>query len=269
LVTAEIVVVLDADLRPEADFVSKLVRPFTDGKVGATTAFLRPANSDANVISRYASVTSWVHQLVTSAGTDRLGLNPPTLGASAFRKAALDEIGGFPPVPLGVDVATSAALIHRGWRTRFVATAVADNWVASDLRAYWRQHVRWARATFRISSTATQGSLASWLQRGEMGFSSIGYADRLVFAAAAAGAVAGSVPVWVPVLYLAVPGLEMVIALLGAGIRWQVPRFLFATIAFFVIDVTGSLAAVFSQLTRRPYRWDSLREFADEHDSRQ
>jgi hypothetical protein len=48
---ADIVIVLDADLRPEPDFVNALVRPFADGKVGATAAFLRPANADDNVVA--------------------------------------------------------------------------------------------------------------------------------------------------------------------------------------------------------------------------
>jgi cellulose synthase/poly-beta-1,6-N-acetylglucosamine synthase-like glycosyltransferase len=256
---ADIVVVLDADLRPAPEFVSELVRPFADGKVGAAAAFLRPANADDSIVSRYAGVTSLVHQLVTSAGTDRLGLNPPTLGASAFRRTALDQIGGFPAAPLGVDVAASTALIHRGWRTRFVADAVADNTVAADLGAYWRQHLRWARATLRVSAAGPRRSLASWPQRVEMSISSLGYADRLVFALALAGAVAGSVPVWAPLLYLAVPGLEIVTALHKAGFRRQMPRFLWAILAFFVVDLAGSAAAVFAQLARRPYRWDSLR----------
>jgi hypothetical protein len=101
--------------------------------------------------------------------------------------------------------------------------------------------------------------MASRLQRIEMKVSAVGYADRLVFAIAVAGAVVGSVPVWVPLLYLAVPGLAIVTALHKAGIRRQMPRFLWATLAFFVVDLAGSAAAVFAQLARRPYRWDSLR----------
>jgi phosphatidylglycerophosphate synthase len=93
----------------------------------------------------------------------------------------------------------------------------------------------------------------------EMSVSSAGYADRLAFGIALAGAVVGGVPVWVPLLYLAVPGLEVVAALHKAGIRRQMPRFLWATLALFVVDLASSVAAVFAQLARRPYRWDSLR----------
>ncbi len=266
---AGIVVVMDADLEPHPDFLAELARPFADSRVGAAAAFLRPANADDNVVTRYAGITSWVHQLVTSAGTDRLGLNPPTLGAAAFRRTALEQIGGFPAVPLGEDIATSANLISQGWKTRFVATAVADNTVASDMRAYWRQHIRWARAVFGISTTVRPRSTASWQQRIEMGASSIGYADRLVFAIVAAGAVMAALPVWVPLLYLAVPGLEVVAALLKAGVRRNLPRFLLATFVFFVVDLAGSVAAVAAQLVGRPYRWDSPRALPGDNGANQ
>lgn len=252
----DVVVVVDADLAPRPDFLLEVVRPFADARVVASAAYLRPANADSNIVTRYAAVTTWVHQLVTSAGTDRLGLNPPTLGAAAYRMSALRRIGGFPVVPIGEDVATSAALISRGGRTRFVATAVADNILVSDVRDYLRQHVRWSRGVFgswRPSVTV------SWAQRLESAVSTIGYGDRLVFAAAVAGAMAGALPTWVPLMYLAIPGLEIVAALLKAGLRRKMPAFLLATAVVFAADVLGSLAAVALHLGRRPSLWHSPR----------
>lgn len=258
IVDTEIVAVLDADLQPLPDYLRELMRPFADTRVAAAAAYLRPANADANVVARYAAVTTWVHQLVTSSGTDRLGLNPPTFGAAAYRRSALEQIGGFPEVPAGEDVATSSRLTSRGWQTRFVESAVADNTVVSDVRDFWRQHVRWSRAVFRAHS-ARQPSTASLAQRLESGASSIGYGDRLVFAVATVGAVVGVVPVWIPALYFAVPGLEIVAALLKAGVRWKLPLFAAATVFFFAADLVGSVAAVALHLARRPLRWQSPR----------
>jgi cellulose synthase/poly-beta-1,6-N-acetylglucosamine synthase-like glycosyltransferase len=259
LAKTEIVVVVDADLEPRPDFLLELVRPFADAQVAGSAAFLWPANADDNVVTRYAAITTWVHQLVTSAGADRLGLNPPTLGAAAFRRIALEEIGGFPVLPAGEDVATSARLTRRGWRTRFVPVAVADNTVVSNLRDYWRQHVRWSRAVFPVPSRDSRLSTASLPQRLETGASAIGYADRLVFVIAAGGSVAGAVPIWVPLLYLAVPGLEIVVVLLKAGVRRRLPGFFFATLLFFAADLVGSVVAVIIHVARRPYRWHSPR----------
>lgn len=257
---AEIVVVVDADLAPTPGFLRELVRPFADTRVGAASAFLNPANADQNLVTRYAAVTTWVHQLVTSAGTDRLGFNPPTLGAAAYRRTALTQAGGFPLVPAGTDVATSSALTRLGWQTRFVRDAVADNAVVSTANDFLRQHIRWTRASFGTRPKEAGRPAVSLTQKIELAASSIGYADRVVFAVALVGAAAGVLPWWPAALYLAVPGLEIVSALYKAGAVRSLPRYLLAAVTFFAADVTASVLAVILHAADRPHQWHNPRD---------
>ena len=111
---------------------------------------------------------------------------------------------------------------------------------------------------------APTGLITSWQMRLEMSAASIGYADRLVFGVAVLGTLTGTLPLWVPLLYLALPGLEIVAALLKAGIRRALPQYLLAAALFFVADIAGSVAAVVIHIARRPYRWYSPRSISAE-----
>lgn len=259
LALTPIVAVLDADLSPQATSLRELVRPLADAGVGAAAAFLSPINARQSIVSRYAAVTSWVHQLVTSAGIDRLGLSPPTLGAAAYRRAALVEIGGFPAAPAGVDVATSTMLVRAGWTTRFVRCSIVGNTVVAAIGDYWRQHVRWSRGTLRLPGYGRKKAQMAPGQRLESVFAALGYGDRVVFALSLGGAAAGILPLWVPAFYLAAPAAEVLAALYRAGVRGDVLLFAGATAVFFVIDIVASLAATGAHLARRPFTWHSPR----------
>src|SRR5262249_51234219 len=133
----------------------RMAEVFSDPSVGAVAGYLVPANADVTPIAHYAAMETWVHQLVTSAGKDRLDLNPPILGgACAYRRSALVQIGGFRPGAPGEDVKSTVALTRAGWRTRFVPDASADNNVVHAWRDYWRQHIRWARSLFDSAGPA-------------------------------------------------------------------------------------------------------------------
>jgi len=253
---AEVIVICDADLKLDADTLRQLVAPFADETVGAVSGYMRPANALASIVSRYAAVETWMTQLVTSAAKDRLKLNPPTLGFCAYRRAAFDQIGGFAPGAVGEDLIATVSLTQRGWQTRFVPYAAADNHVVERLGDYWRQHSRWTGNTLEAGRVSgwERGSLP---QRIEVWMMSAGYADRLALLAAALLAAIGTLPLWMPVAYLGLRGIEVCGALAKGGVRRQFPLFLIATVVFFGIDILATVSATAQCVRRRPAMWRS------------
>jgi cellulose synthase/poly-beta-1,6-N-acetylglucosamine synthase-like glycosyltransferase len=257
----EIFVVLDADLLPRHDFLKRLVGAFGDRTVGAAAGLLHPTNASSTVVSRYSAANSWVPQLITSAGKDRLDLDPPTFGASGYRRAALRDVGGFQRSSLAEDVEAALALAEAGWRTRFVRAAVADNCVAERVSDYWHQHIRWARAALgsgtRRRWRSRRGGVLRRLETGTAGFD---YADRVAFLGLLALVSFGKVPFWLPALYFVVPAFAVVTTLLKAGAGRELPIFVVALAAMFPVDVAASAVALVLNVARRPQSWRSGRQ---------
>jgi cellulose synthase/poly-beta-1,6-N-acetylglucosamine synthase-like glycosyltransferase len=253
--TSDVIAVLDADLRPHATWLRRLVAPFADERVGGTAGFISPVNAERNTVTRYAAVESWVHQLITSVAKDRLGLNPPTLGASAYRRTALEGVGLFSGGS-GGDVRSAAALTRAGWRLRFVHDAVVDNTVVEQWSDYWHQHVRWARNVFStVRFGAPLHANIGLAAHAEEWMAAAGYTDRIALLIAASFAVAGRLPQWTIELYAAVAVAEVAVAIAKAGRVTRVPLYLFATACLFVVDLAASAAAAARHLARGGQTW--------------
>lgn len=256
----DLVVVCDADQAPAADCFRRLAAAFVDPRVGAAAAYLRPANSDAGTIARYTAVETWVHQLVTSAAKDRLGLDPPMLGGgSMYRRKALDAIGGFPEWALAEDLGSSLLLPRAGWRTRFVREAMVNNLVPTDWRDYWSQHLRWTRSLYQAAEHGMGDTRLSVRGRIEQALHVAGYVDRVALGGALLLVASRRMRPAIPAAYLAVAGAEVVLAIGKAGVGRRLLVFLFSTAVVFPLDAAGALVATAHHVARRPLAWHSPR----------
>jgi len=244
---SDLIAVYDADQRPEPSSLGTLAAVFTDPRVGAASGYRAPLNPDLSLVSRYAALESWVHQLVNQAGRDRLGWNPPSMGGNClYRGRALEQVGGFPAGSFGEDTEVSLALVAGGWQSRFIRGAVAGSALAESLRHYWQQRARWNWGLWKAGRRAT--GLESWMVV-------LGYADRLLILAAALLVAAGQMNVLWPALYLAAPCLASVVALWRAGIRRRIPGYLFSPVLLFAVDVAVTLASTLAVVFRRRPKW--------------
>jgi cellulose synthase/poly-beta-1,6-N-acetylglucosamine synthase-like glycosyltransferase len=243
---AELTAIYDADVRPQPDGLRKLAEQFADSRIGAATGPVLPSNADTNVVSRYAGLELYVFHLVIQAARQRLGWNPPAIGANCmYRSAALRQIGGFPQAAISEDVETSFALVRRGWHTSYSPGAVVTTTVPTTLSGFWRQRQRWTRGLYRAGWRA--GGLSSVLI-------AAGYVDRLILLAAAVAASFGAMSFLWPMLYLVGPGLAILIGLRRAREpRW--PWFILACPPMFIVDLLSTLVGTVASLSPAKSRW--------------
>ena len=140
----EILIVLDADTRPQPDSLGRLVAHFADPTVAAVTGnpFVR---HDEHTLVRmqaveFASVIGLIRR------THQLWGHPLTVtGAfTAFRRTAFEAVGGFNPAMETEDIAITWSMQLRGYRIVFEPRAVAFVVSPETLPTLWRQRRRWA-----------------------------------------------------------------------------------------------------------------------------
>lgn len=264
----EVMVVYDADQRPCPDSLRRLIEPFVDSRTEAVCGYRRPVYRKLNAIVAYGCLEAWTHQLVNLAAKEVLGLNPPTMGGNcAYRRAALERIGGFPVGSISEDIEVSLALAGSGGRTRFVRDAVADHDVADSFRHFLNQRLRWNRGLM-ASRRHVRGL--------EAAFVAAGYLDRVVLVLVTACILGGYVSPWWLVVY-AVPAFAAVVTAVGKARPYpRLACMVFTTFpVMFVVDVAVSVSAVLHGVTGRRVRWmdrrsagSSLADMAEPHDLR-
>jgi ceramide glucosyltransferase len=140
----------DADIRVRPDYLRRVVAPLADPKVGVTTCLYRGRGFFGlpTVIESLFINTDFVPQVLTA---HFLGMRN-ALGASiAFKREALDRMGGFPVLAdyLADDNVLGERIKGLGYEVvllPFVVETILDSNALGDV---WRHQVRWA-STYRI-----------------------------------------------------------------------------------------------------------------------
>lgn len=146
LVHGEIVVVFDADHRPHADVLLRLVRHFIDPTVAAVQGRCVIYNGEDSPLTQLVAIEYLGGYLVNEYGRQAMHALPAYGGANcAVRTLSLREIGGWNEDSVTEDTDLTLRLMLRGEHVRFDVTAVDEEEGAVTLPQYWRQRYRWAR----------------------------------------------------------------------------------------------------------------------------
>lgn len=144
-----IVVALDADTQFEPATVSRLVRWFADERIGAVAGNAKVGNR-VNLVTRWQAV-----EYVTAQNLERRALTrfdaimvvPGAVGA--WRREALDDVGGYPEDTLAEDQDLTIAIQRKGWKIAYDEEAVAWTEAPESLRALGKQRFRWSFGTLQ------------------------------------------------------------------------------------------------------------------------
>ena len=274
----DLVMVYDADARPQPDSLRQIVAAFDDPLVAGAGGLIRPRNGLATPSATYSAIERLVHQHVTLRAKDRLDLRPAILGSHcAYRRSDLQAAGGFPGGAFLEDSQLTVDFARSGRRTRFLPGAFATDHVPETLRGYWRQHVRWgrgfhevaerhARAGGQISGFSEEtGDRRTLALRLELWLFALGYLDRMALMMAC-GLLAqkrgtrvrsseGGLLAAMVGTTLLLPYAQIMLAFAAerASLSWWL-RLPFVPF-FFLIDIAAALWSTVLSLARRPRVW--------------
>lgn len=145
----DIIVMMDGDTVFEPTTVRELVQPFGDPRVGAVAG-------NAKVGNRDSLIGAWQHiEYVMGFNLDRrmydvLRCMPTIPGAvGAFRRQALERVGGISEDTLAEDTDVTMALHRDGWRVVYAENARAWTEAPETVQQLWSQRYRWSYGTMQ------------------------------------------------------------------------------------------------------------------------
>ncbi len=145
----DLIVMMDGDTVFEPSTVRELVQPFGDPRVGAVAG-------NAKVGNRDSLIGAWQHiEYVMGFNLDRrmydvLRCMPTIPGAvGAFRRQALERVGGMSEDTLAEDTDITMAMHRDGWHVVYAEKARAWTEAPETVQQLWSQRYRWSYGTMQ------------------------------------------------------------------------------------------------------------------------
>lgn len=145
----DIVIALDADTQFEPDTIARLTRWFADPHIGAVAGNAKIGNQ-TNLITRWQAIEYVTAQNIERRALAAIGGVTVVPGAiGAWRRRALDAVGGYPTDTLAEDQDLTLAIQRAGWRVACDNDAIAWTEAPETVRALFKQRLRWSYGTLQ------------------------------------------------------------------------------------------------------------------------
>ena len=147
--TGEIIVALDADTQFERETIVRLVRWFVDPAIGAVAGNAKVGNR-INLVTKWQGVEYTTAQNIERKALTRFDAIMVVPGAvGAWRRSALEDVGGYPENTLAEDQDLTIAIQRVGWKIAYDEDAVAWTEAPESFRALAKQRFRWSYGTLQ------------------------------------------------------------------------------------------------------------------------
>jgi len=228
-----ILIVNDADIRVELDYIARVTAPLSDPTIGLVTCLYRAEGS--TFAARFEGLGIATDFAPSTLVARLVGVDEFAMGSTmAFRRETLDRIGGFAAIAdyLADDYQLGQRIHALGLKCMLsdviVTTHLGGNW--GDV---WHHQVRWAR-TIRVSNFwgylglpvtfASLWALAA-LAAGSYALATAVLTSRMLMASVSGGYVLGAADTWL--LWLLIPLRDLFgtavwcAGLLGKIVLWR------------------------------------------------
>lgn len=146
----EVLVLVDGDTVFEPDAMAALVAPFEEEPgIGAVSGNTKVGNR-GGLLGRWQHIEYVIGFNLDRRMFDVLQCMPTVPGAiGAFRRSALEQVGGVSDETLAEDTDLTMAICRAGWRVVYAPEARAWTEAPASLGQLWRQRYRWCFGTMQ------------------------------------------------------------------------------------------------------------------------
>jgi len=148
----ELIAIFDADFLPPPDFLRRVVPHFADPTVGCIQTRWGHLNRDYSPFTQVQALGVDGHFVVEQTARSRAGLFINFNGtAGVWRRACIEDAGGWQGDTLTEDLDLSYRAQLRGWRMGYLPDVVVPAELPAQISAFKRQQARWAQGSIQTA----------------------------------------------------------------------------------------------------------------------
>lgn len=147
----DVIAIFDADFVPRPEFLSELVPYLDDPSVGIVQSpqyFSTPKSM--HWLERAAGATQEIFYRLIQVSRDSADAAICCGTSALYRRAALNEIGGFPAIAHSEDVFTGIEMDKKGYRLQYVPVNLSQGICPDSIDSFITQQYRWCEGSMEI-----------------------------------------------------------------------------------------------------------------------